>query len=510
MAEFMTAKEASKLIGDNSNILVCGNLSMLEPDTILKALEERFLSEGRPRNLTIVHPTNVGHGKGTGLNRFAHKGMVRRFIGGSFPIWPNHEISAMLRENKVEAYNLPMGTIFRLIRAIAEGKPVFITQVGLHTYIDPRVEGGRMNEVTKEDLGEVLNLNGEEWLLYKTFPIDIAIIRGTTADEKGNISLEQEVATLGILYMAMAAKNSGGKVIVQVKRKAVEGSLHPRMVKVPGALVDAIVVDEGQFQTSLKEYNPALSGEMKVSLGLSTLPLNEKIERMIIAKRAFQEIKEGQIVNLGYGIPAIISQLALKNNFYKRVNFTIEHGPFGGVPEGMEVFGASSNPDTIMDTLEVFDFYNGGGIDVAFLSFAQVDRKGNVNVSKFMNRNQGCGGFIDITYRTRKIIFCGTFTTKGLEIECKDGKLNICQEGKVKKFVKNVEQITFNGKQAIKKRQEVIFITERGVFKFTKKGMELLEVAPGIDIKEDILANAEFDITISDKLKKMSRESFIG
>ena len=500
----VTAIEAAQLIPDGATVAVCGCLSMLEPDTVLEGIEARFLREGHPRDLTVIHPVMVGSKKGSGINRFAHDGLMRRVIGGSFSIFPDYEITGMIKQDRVEAFNLPIGTILHWLRESGAGRPGLFTGVGLGTYVDPRVEGGRANGAAKGALSEVVQVAGREWLFYPSLRVDVAIIRGTSADSQGNISVEHEPASLGIYSLAVAAKHFGGKVIAQVRQRVESGSVHPRLTIVPGRLVDAIVVDPAQSQMVVGE-RPELTGEARVLLDPEPVPLTIA---SAIARRAMREIQDGQLVNLGYGVPALIPGLGFPQRLHERVAFSIEHGPVGGLPDGMATFGPSANPDILMDSTGVFDLYDGGLLDVTILGLAQADRDGNVNVSKFAHMAPGSGGFCNICHQTKKIVFCGTFTTGGLQEEIVDGRVVVRKEGKVKKFVSQVEQITLSGRAALEKGQEVLYITERAVFLLTAKGLELLEIAPGIDPSKDILCQMEFPIAIPPSIASMDPTLF--
>lgn len=501
---FVTAAEATQLIPDGGTVVLCGCLSMLEPDTVLAGIEARFLAEGRPRDLTVIHPVMVGSRKGSGINRFAHDGLMRRVIGGSFSIFADYEITAMIKGDRVEAYNLPIGTIFHWLRESGAGRPGLFTNVGLQTYLDPRVEGGRANLAAKGSLCDVVQLAGRDWLFYPALQVDAAIIRGTSADLQGNISVEHEPASLGIFTLAVAAKRCGGNVIAQVKRRVESGSVHPRMTIVPGRLVDAIVVDPEQPQIVSGEH-PELTGEIRALLHPDPVPVTIATA---IARRAMQEIGDGQLVNLGYGIPALIPVLGFAARLHERVAFSIEHGPVGGLPEGMDAFGAAANPDILMDSASVFDLYDGGLLDATALGLAQVDQEGNVNVSKFAHMAPGSGGFCNICHQTKKILFCGTFTAGGLQAEFVNGQVVIRREGKVKKFVSRVEQITLSGDAARAKGQEVLYITERAVFRLGPEALELIEVAPGIDPAAHILPQMEFPVAIPPGLPLMDPALF--
>ncbi len=500
----VTPAGAAQLVPDGATIALCGCLSLLEPDAILQGIEARFLQDGHPRNLTVIHPVMVASRKGTGINRCAHDGLMRRVIGGSFSIFPDYEITGMIKQDRVEAYNLPIGTIMHWLRESGAGRPGLLTGVGLQTYVDPRVEGGRTNAAAKEPLSQIVHLAGREWLFYPALHVDVAIIRGTSADPHGNISLEHEPVSLGIFSMALAAKRSGGTVIAQVRQQVEPGAVQPRLTLVPGRLVDAIVVHPPQPQTGTGEH-PELSGEARILLQTDPVPLT--IESAI-ARRAMRQMQDGQLVNLGYGVPAMIPALGFPQRLHERVAFSIEHGPVGGLPEGMELFGASANPDILMDSTFVFDMYEGGHLDITFLGFAQVDQDGNVNVSKFAHMAPGSGGFAVICHQTRQVVFCGTFTAGGLQAEIVEGQVIIRKEGRVKKFVRRVEQITLSGKAAREKGQEILYVTERCVFRLGAQGLELIEVAPGIDPARDILPQMEFPVAMSPKVPTMDPTLF--
>lgn len=509
-SKIVSAEEAVKNIPNDATITIGGLISILCPEKVMEALEERFLATGEPKNLSVITPVRVGWDpeKSTGLEHVAHKGMLKRLVSGSFNVKESPKLTSMIRNNEMEAYNFSMGTIFQLIRSIAGGHPGLLTQAGLHTYVDPRYDGGRLNEYTEAELVKLLEIDGDEHLFYPSFPINVAIIRGTTADENGNITLEEEPATLSGLEMAMAAKASGGYVIAQVKRVTENHTLHPRSVEIPGILVDAIVIDEEQKQSLLPDYHPSWTGEIKQPMSSlqKTLPLDAK---KVILRRALKEISPGSIVNLGVGIPVELPQLAMEENFFNEITFSLEHGAIGGVPMGVEVFGAHINPEAFVTSPQIFDFYQAGGLSASLLGFAQIDGSGNVNVSKFNGVYRGSGGFIDITHKTSKILFCGTLTSGGLKVSVDDGKVNIENEGRFKKFIDTVEHLTFNANQAFKKGQEVLYITERCVFRLEDEGLVLIEYAPGIDVEKDILSNVDCKIRIASDVLRMDPELFI-
>lgn len=507
MSKLITVQEAVKKIKDGHTVAVEGFVGALTPEDILYELEQHFIKHNSPQNLTMLASTGQGDLRGRGLDHFAHEGLLKKIISAYYNV--NPRLQKMVLENKVEGYMLPLGVIAQLYRETAAGRPGLLTHTGLGTFVDPRLEGGRMNEISHEEMVNLLEIDGREWLLYKPIPMDIALVRGTTADERGNITLEKEVAFLQGPSLAMAAKNCGGTVIAQVERIARAGTLHPKAVKIPGIFVDYLVVarKENHMQTFNMDYNPAWSGEIRGSLQETTRPVPFDYKK-VIGRRAVLELEVGAIVNLGVGLPEYVASISGEEGISNRFTLTVESGPIGGIPAYGINFGAATNPEAIMDMPYQFDFYDGGGIDITFVGLAQVDAKGNVNVSKLNERIPGVGGFLNVTQGAKKVVFCGSFTAKGCQYEIGGGRLEILKEGKINKFIQRVQQITFSGSVAINKGQVVKFVTERAVFQLTKEGLILKEIAPGVKLREDILDQMEFEPIIDKNVKTMPQAIF--
>lgn len=504
--KIITAAEAAAQVPDGAVINTEGFVQAGLSETLNRALEQRFLETGHPKDLTIFTVAGQGAGAGTGSDHFAHEGMVKRLIAGHYNLAPT--LRTMAIEGKIEAYNLPQGTMAQMIRDAAGKRVGTITHVGLNTYVDPRIEGAKVNSKTTEDIVKLIEIEGEEKLLFKSQPLDVTFIRGTYADESGNISLEKEACTLDATSLAQCAKNNGGKVFVQVEKIVADGSLDPRIVKIPGIYVDAVILAEGDDNAQIykQEYDGSMTGDFRVPLGSLEAPKLDA--KKIIARRAAMELQNGAVVNLGIGVPEFVSAVANEEGIGDWMTLTVEAGPVGGVPQGGSRFAGSVNVDCILDQPYQFDFYDGGGIDQAFLGLAQVDEKGNLNVSKFGGRIAGCGGFINISQNAKKVYYLGTFTTGGLKIATGDGKLEITQEGKSKKFVKEVEQITFSGTYAAKIGQPVVYITERAVFELRPDGVYLTEIAPGIDLQTQILDLMDFVPKMDGEPKLMDARLF--
>lgn len=502
----ITAADAAGLVLPGDSVLVSGSGGgHAIPEAVLEALERRYLYEGSPGSLCLIHAVGLGDRATRGAARFAHPGMLRRSITSALIDSPVL-IDLALRD-EIESYTLPQGVLSQIMRDMAAGRPGLITRTGLHTFVDPRQLGARQSPSAKEDLVELLEIGGEEWLRFKPFPLDVVFLRGTTADEDGNVSMEQEAIPGEMISCAQAARRQGAAVVVQVKRLARRGTLPPRLVKIPGILVDYVVVDPEQRQTYHTDYNPSYAGELRVPTeGFRRLPFDH---RKIIARRAAMELVPGAVCNLGAGISTGISALAAEEGILDLIVLSNEQGFIGGAPLTGPDSGAAQNYDAVVDQPYQFDFYDGGGLDVAFLSAAEVDPKGNVNISRFGSKIVGIGGFINISQNARKVVFSGTFSAGGLQVACEDGQLRIVTEGRHSKFVHHIEQICYNAPFAEQEGRQALFVTERCVFRAVSGTLELIEIAPGIDLRHDVLDRMAFEPAVSPDLRTMDPRLFL-
>ena len=507
--KFIAADAAAALIADGDTVvLMGGGGGLMEATCLFQAVERRFLATQQPRGLTVVHALGIGDKKTLGMNCFAYEGLVRKVVGGHW-VW-SPRMQQLVADEKIEAYILPGGVSSQLLREIGAGRPGLFTHVGLGTVADPRHGGGRMNASAKEDLAEVVTIAGRDYLRYKPYQVDVALVRASAADDDGNISFEHEAANLDAQALALAARASGGKVIVQVRERVARGSLKAREVRIPAAWVDAIVVDPQQKSSYAIPFDARLSGEITgperfaADAGDSE-PFNE---RQAIARRAACELFEGAVVNYGVGVPDAVSRLVAQRGELDRIYQTIEHGTYGGSLLTGELFGYARNPSAILDAPTQFDFYGGGGLDIAFLGFGEFDARGNVNVSRLGGLAVGPGGFIDIAQNARKVVFCGTFAAKGVKLATGNGAMQVLRQGEVRKLVREVEQVTFSGRQGAARGQEVLYLTERASFRLAHDGVELFELAPGVDLQRDVLDQMDFAPRIAQPLATMNASHF--
>ncbi len=489
--KFTTADQAVSLVADGATVAVVGaGGGLLEPDGLLEALERRFLGTGHPIGLSIVHTQGIGDGVRTGLNRLAHEGLVRRVIGAHWTWSPR--MQRLAAEEKIEAYAVPGGALQHLLRETSAGRPGLITPIGLGTFVDPRQRGGRANRSASQSLTDLAHFDDQEFLRYRPLMIDVAIVRGHGGDAHGNISFVGEGGELDSLVLAMAAHNSGGRVIAQVRAQVATGSLAAACTRLPGALVDAIVEIPEQRLSHAGDLQTPRDWAAHAATAEAGPGISSDTARHIIAARAVRELRDDSIVSFGFGLPDSVAALAASSGKLTRCYRTVDHGHYGGIPLGGSLFGFVLNGDAMIDSPSQFDFYSGGGLDIAILGFGEVDREGNVNVSRLDGKIIGPGGFMEIAQGAHKVVFCGTFTTKGLDVTVKPGGLTVERDGGVRKFVDAVQEITFSGRRAQATGKEVLYVTERAVFRLVENGVELEEVAPGIDVRRDIIEKMGF------------------
>jgi acyl CoA:acetate/3-ketoacid CoA transferase len=488
---FGSADEAAARVKTGDTVAVCGNgAGMIAAEAIFAAIEKRFLETGEPRDLTLVHSLGLGDRGELGTNRFAHEGLLRKVIAAHFT-W-SAKIQELIRTENVEAYCFPGGVIQQLLREIGAGRPGLFTHSGLGTFVDPRQDGGRCNQRSQESLVELMTIDGREVLRYKPFKVDVAIVRGTYADTKGNISPEEEAVDLDMHTMALAAHNSGGVVLAQVRQVVEPGALAARSVRLPGIMVDVVVEDATQDLFYGMGYDPTVSGQRRAYLGRLQVEIPAKLERRIIARRAAMELEAGASTNFGFGIPGGIFGVIAEQGRGEEFWMSVEQGVHNGRMLDDRLFGAARNADAILPSIEQFDYYSGGGIDITFLGMGEADQAGNVNVSHLGGSLIGPGGFMEIAQNAKKVVFCGTFDAVGSQVEWRDGRLAVTRPGKVRKLVERVERITFSADYARSHGQQVLYVTERAVFRLDADGVRLVEIAPGMDVERDILPYMAF------------------
>lgn len=514
MSKIRTAHQAAELVRDGAVIAVNSSSGLLCPDHVLAALGERFAQEGAPRGLTTIHPIAAGDMFGTpGVDHIAHPGMIARIIGGSYPSGPSNaeppKIWQRILAEEVAAYNVPSGIVFDMLREGAAQRPGVLTKVGMETFADPALEGCAMNATARDaPIVKRLAFEGEDWLYFPALRPDVALIRATTADENGNLTFEDEGATLGAMEMALAAHNCGGIVIAQVRRVAAQGTLKPHDVKVPGILVDVIVEAPDQLQTTATPHDPAISGE--VFRPLSSFRAADFNPGKIIARRVAQELRSGWAVNIGFGISANVPRILIEEGLHGAVTWVIEQGAVGGVPLLDFKFGCASNAEAFVASPHQFCYFQAGGFDCSLLSFLEIDAEGSVNVSRLAatpHRTAGAGGFVDITARAKRIVFSGNFNA-GAKMRLEGGRLVIDREGKVAKIVPKVDQVSFSGRRAVAQGQQVIYVTERCVLRLLPEGLTVVEIAPGVDLQRDVLDQAATPLRVADDLREMDAALF--
>jgi acyl CoA:acetate/3-ketoacid CoA transferase len=514
MSKIKTAQQAARQIKDDAIVAVNASSGLCCPDAVLEAVGQRFDVEAAPRNLTMVHPIAAGDMFGTkGIDHLAKPGLISTILGGSYPSGPSSAepplIWQMLGRNEIAAYNVPSGILFDIIREAAGKRPGVLTKVGLDTFVDPDLEGCAMNEAARQTpIVKKIDFEGEEWLYFPAVAPDVAIIRASTADERGNLTFEHEGAYLGAMELALAAHNNGGVVIAQVKRVAQSGTLKPHDVRVPGILVDTIVEASDQLQTTATIYDPAISGEL--FRPLDSFRTGEFNVAKVIARRVVQELRTGWAVNIGFGISANVPRILLEEGRHGEVTWVIEQGAVGGVPLLDFKFGCSSNAEAFVASPHQFTYFQAAGFDASLLSFLQIDQTGSVNVSKLSARphvTAGSGGFVDITSRASRIVFSGYFNA-GAKLGISNGGLVIEKEGRIAKIVDAVEQVSFSGPRAVKLGQDVTYVTERCVMKLTADGLVVTEIAPSVDLQRDVLDQAATALMVASNLRVMDAKLF--
>ena len=496
---------AAHLIPSAATVAVGGSGSLLQvPESMLGAIGRRFRQHREPSGLTVVHVMGLGDRAGRGVDHLAQDNLTARFIGSHFVLSPKQQ--RMIASNRVEAIGLPAGTISLLYREIAGGRPGLFTDIGLETFVDPRLSWGRMNDVTRDGMSSIVIVRGSEWLFYPTFPIDVALIRATEADTAGNLGMDEEAALSDNLAIAQAARNSGGMIIAEVKRVSHQGSIPAARIRVPGVLVDHVVVTDYPNQTPVTHFDRSRTGVVPAeAIRVDNLALDH---RKVIARRALLELQTGDLVNLGVGMANGISYVALEEGVLDQITLTIEQGVFGGLPGIGLDSGTVVNPSALIDMSSQFDFYDGGGLDIAGLAFAQVDAAGNVNVARVGSMPIGPGGFIDISQKADAVVFCGTFTGGGLQTHLEDGRLVIDREGSYRKFVSTVDEIAFSAARANREGRRALYVTERAVFELRDGRLALIEIAPGVDIERDVLAQLPFTLHLDEPPRLMDARLF--